>query len=65
MKLEVAITFVLVCMCLRKLCFFCLCVYYMFGSLCVFIYLFSVLKGHCEEWGKGECGFFSPYKQRS
>jgi hypothetical protein len=31
----------------------------MFGSLCDFIYLFSVLKGHCEEWGKGECGFFS------
>jgi hypothetical protein len=37
----------------------------MFGSLCVFIYLFTVLKGHCEEWGKGECGFFSPVKQRS
>jgi hypothetical protein len=32
---------------------------------CVFIYLFSVLRRHCEEWGKGECGFFSGYKQRS
>jgi hypothetical protein len=37
----------------------------MFGSLCAFIYLFSVLKGHCEEWGKGECGFFYPVIKRA